>query len=116
MQLIAKGKVKEVYAAGPEELEFLFTDSISVFDKVIPSRVKHKGEVLCRVSAFWFKRLENLGINTHFKQIIPPNKMRVKRVRVIRDYGLITEETKIISYLLNACSGGITLAHYIKAC
>ncbi|MFQ5986784.1 MAG: phosphoribosylaminoimidazolesuccinocarboxamide synthase, partial [Thermoplasmata archaeon] len=37
MKLLRTGKVKEVYEVDEEELEFLFTDSISVFDKVIPS-------------------------------------------------------------------------------
>ncbi|ODS38281.1 MAG: phosphoribosylaminoimidazolesuccinocarboxamide synthase [Candidatus Altiarchaeales archaeon WOR_SM1_86-2] len=94
MQLLARGKVKEVYAVSDTELEFLFTDNISVFDKIIPSQIPRKGEVLCRTSAFWFKQMEKLGIRTHFKELAAENRMRVKRFRVIRDYSRLTPGTR----------------------
>src|SRR5206468_6003195 len=64
IRLLRKGKVKEVYEVSPQELEFFFTDQISVFDKVIPTQVPHKGETLCRTSAHWFQLVEGLGIRT----------------------------------------------------
>src|SRR5207237_8210825 len=42
VRFLRKGKVKEVYEVSPRELEFFFTDQISVFDKVIPTQVPHK--------------------------------------------------------------------------
>jgi len=42
-------------------LEFHFTDQISVFDKIIPTLVPHKGETLCRTSEHWFKMADALG-------------------------------------------------------
>ncbi|MGQ0534639.1 MAG: phosphoribosylaminoimidazolesuccinocarboxamide synthase, partial [Methanobacteriota archaeon] len=66
MELVRKGKVKESYAVSDAELEFFFTDSISVFDKIIPTEVPKKGEVLCRVSAHWFKLVERAGVRSHF--------------------------------------------------
>ena len=86
--------MKEVYEVSPRELEFLFTDQISVFDKVIPTLVPHKGETLCRTSAHWFEVVEGLGIRTHFLRLEGPNRMRVRRVRVIPDYDKITPTTK----------------------
>lgn len=83
MQLIRKGKVKEVYDAGPHELLFHFTDQISVFDKVIPTLIPHKGETLARASAFWFKACEKAGIRTHFIALEGKGKMRVRKVQVI---------------------------------
>lgn len=93
MELLRKGKVKEVYAVSDEELEFLFTDQISVFDKVIPSLIPHKGETLCRTSAFWFERASEMGIRNHFLGLKDGNRMRVERVRVIPDYDRLTPET-----------------------
>ena len=94
MRLIRKGKVKEVYETeNKDELEFFFTDRISVFDKIIPSDVPHKGETLCRTSAYWFSVAENIGIKTHFIKTILPNRMRVKKVDVIRDYSKLNEKT-----------------------
>jgi phosphoribosylaminoimidazole-succinocarboxamide synthase len=97
MKLIRQGKVKDVYEAGNHTLEFVFSDKISVFDKIIPSLIPHKGETLCRTSAFWFQVARNTGIRTHFKEFIPPNRMRVQKVDVL-PYSKINRSTK--NYLI----------------
>jgi phosphoribosylaminoimidazole-succinocarboxamide synthase len=94
VRFLRKGKVKEVYEVSEDELEFVFTDQISVFDKVIPTLVPHKGETLCRTSAHWFQIVEDLGIRTHFLRIEGGNRMRVRRVQVIPEYDRITPTTK----------------------
>jgi phosphoribosylaminoimidazole-succinocarboxamide synthase len=98
MRLIKKGKVKEVYEVDKDQLEFLFTDSISVFDKIIPSQIPFKGETLCRTSAYWFKVAEKLGIKTHFLKLTAPNRMSVKKVNIIADYSKLNEKTR--NYLI----------------
>lgn len=94
MKFLRKGKVKEVYEVSADELEFVFTDQISVFDKIIPSLIPHKGETLCRTSAHWFQVVKDLGIRTHFLRTSGPNRMRVVRVQVIPDYDRITPRTR----------------------
>jgi phosphoribosylaminoimidazole-succinocarboxamide synthase len=97
LNLIQIGKVKEVYEVkGTDDLEFKFTDKISVFDKVIPSMIPRKGESLCRTSAFWFERSQELGVNTHFIKLTGPDTMRVKRVNVERDMNKITPDSTSI--------------------
>jgi phosphoribosylaminoimidazole-succinocarboxamide synthase len=98
MKLYRRGKVKDVYEVDHHLLEFVFTDKISVFDKIIPSTIPHKGETLCRSSAFWFQMLRNMGIKSHFTELIPPNRMRVKKVDIISDYSKIT--SKSCNYLI----------------
>jgi phosphoribosylaminoimidazole-succinocarboxamide synthase len=98
MKLIRTGKVKQVYEVDEETLEFVFTDNISVFDKIIPTSIPYKGETLCRVAAFWFQLLRKNGIRTHFKELIPPNRMRVKKVDVIADYDKLS--CKLTNYLI----------------
>jgi len=93
MKLINQGKVKDVYELDDNELLFKFSDRISVFDQIIPSMIPRKGESLARASAFWFKKVEALGIKTHFIELPKPNEMRVKRVNVIHDYYKMTSET-----------------------
>ncbi|HYM39765.1 MAG TPA: phosphoribosylaminoimidazolesuccinocarboxamide synthase [Thermoplasmata archaeon] len=94
MKFLRKGKVKEVYEVSEDELEFVFTDQISVFDKIIPSMIPNKGETLCRTSAHWFQVVKDLGIRTHFLRLSGPNRMRVKRVQVIPDYDQISPKSK----------------------
>ena len=98
MRLLRKGKVKVVYEVSDTELEFLFTDQISVFDKVIPSLVPDKGETLCRTSAHWLQMAEDLGVKTHFHRVVDGNRMRVRRVQVITDYAKLGPQTR--NYLL----------------
>ncbi len=83
MKLIRQGKVKDVYEVDSHTLEFVFTDKISVFDKIIPSLIPHKGETLCRTSAFWFQVVRSCGIKSHFRELVPPNRMRVQKVQVL---------------------------------
>lgn len=91
MELIYSGSVKEMYqVAGKKQVEFQFTDKISVFDKPIPSEIPHKGETLCRTAVHWFEVSGQLGIKTHFIEQISPRRIRVKQVDIIRDYDNIT--------------------------
>ena len=80
---LRRGKVKEVYEVSPTELEFRFTNDISVFDKHIPSEIPHKGETLNRTAAFWFATCTRIGVPHHFLRLSGPTSMRVRRVRVI---------------------------------
>ncbi len=98
MEKIMTGKVKEVYAVDDDTLEFVYTDNISVFDKIIPSQIPHKGETLCRTAKFWFNLLNENGIHNHYISEPAPNRMRVKKVNIIRNYDEINEKT--VNYLI----------------
>ena len=74
MRLIKSGKVKDVYEVSDRELEFVFSDRISVFDKIIPSNIPHKGETLARTSAYWFEVVETLGVKTHYLRLVASNR------------------------------------------
>jgi phosphoribosylaminoimidazole-succinocarboxamide synthase len=82
-KFLRRGKVKEVYEISPTELEFRFTNDISVFDKHIPSEIPHKGETLARTAAYWFELCSRLGIPHHYLGLSGPTAMRVKRVQVV---------------------------------
>lgn len=63
---------------------FEFTDDYSIFDfGKMPDVIPFKGEALARMSAFNFLELEKLGIKTHFKEFVPPNRINVSIVRVL---------------------------------
>jgi phosphoribosylaminoimidazole-succinocarboxamide synthase (EC 6.3.2.6) len=82
MELIRKGKVKEVYDFDQDRLLFIFTNQISVFDKIIPSLIPKKGESLARTSAFWFNRASKLGIKNHFISLENGINMFVKKFKI----------------------------------
>jgi phosphoribosylaminoimidazole-succinocarboxamide synthase len=82
-KFLRRGKVKEVYEVSPTELEFRFTNDISVFDKHIPSEIPNKGETLARTAAHWFEVCRRLRVPHHFLSLSGPTSMRVRRVRVV---------------------------------
>ncbi|UQZ34768.1 phosphoribosylaminoimidazolesuccinocarboxamide synthase [Paenibacillus sp. PK3_47] len=65
--LLYKGKVRELYDLG-EEVLIVVTDRISAFDYVLDPAVPEKGNVLNRLSAFWFGKTKNL-IENHVVHI-----------------------------------------------
>src|SRR5215469_1180912 len=82
-KFLRRGKVKEVFEVSPTELEFRFTDRISVFDKHVPSDIPNKGATLNQTAVHWFQLCSRLGIPHHFLRASSPTSMRVKRVEVV---------------------------------
>jgi phosphoribosylaminoimidazole-succinocarboxamide synthase len=56
---LRSGKVREVFDLG-ETLLFVATDRISAFDVILPEPIPYKGAVLNQISAFWFKRFDEI--------------------------------------------------------
>lgn len=65
----SRGKVRDIYDAG-ENLLMVATDRISAFDFILPDEIPFKGEVLNRISAFWFDKFAGIVPN-HLVSIDP---------------------------------------------
>lgn len=65
----SRGKVRDIYDAG-ENLLMVATDRISAFDFILPDEIPFKGEVLNRISAFWFNKFADIVPN-HLVSIDP---------------------------------------------
>ena len=65
----SRGKVRDIYDAG-ENLLMVATDRISAFDFILPDEIPFKGEVLNRISAFWFDNFADIVPN-HLVSIDP---------------------------------------------
>ena len=63
LPLLAKGKVRDIYASGPDNLLFIATDRISAFDHVLGSGIPDKGRILTQISLFWFDFLKDVVPN-----------------------------------------------------
>ncbi|ACK41596.1 MULTISPECIES: phosphoribosylaminoimidazolesuccinocarboxamide synthase [Dictyoglomus] len=77
---------------------FVFSDRYSVFDYgEMPDHIDDKGKAICIATAYFFEKLENLGIKTHYVGLVeddkiktlyelkkPTNVMEFKMVRVIK--------------------------------
>ena len=65
----SRGKVRDIYDAG-ENLLMVATGRISAFDFILPDEIPFKGEVLNRISAFWFDKFADIVPN-HLVSIDP---------------------------------------------
>ena len=63
LELIGRGKVRDIYAAGDEHLLIVATDRLSAFDVVLPDPIPGKGAVLTGLSRFWFSRIDGIVRN-----------------------------------------------------
>ena len=61
--LIACGKVRDIYAAGDDHLLFVTTDRVSAFDVVMNVGIPRKGEVLTAIAAHWFEQTRGIVRN-----------------------------------------------------
>ena len=62
LPLFGRGKVRDTYDLG-DRLLMVTTDRLSAFDCVFPNGIPRKGEILTRLSAFWFAQTRDLMPN-----------------------------------------------------
>jgi phosphoribosylaminoimidazole-succinocarboxamide synthase len=70
LPLLNRGKVRDIYEAGPDTLLMLASDRVSAFDVVLPQPIPHKGEVLTQVTAWWLARLQE-DVDHHLISVRP---------------------------------------------
>ncbi|MGA9341891.1 MAG: phosphoribosylaminoimidazolesuccinocarboxamide synthase [Rhodanobacteraceae bacterium] len=63
LDLVHRGKVRDVYAISDTELLIVASDRLSAFDVVLPDPIPGKGEILTQMSNFWFTRTAHLTPN-----------------------------------------------------
>ena len=84
-----RGKVRDNYSRG-DRIVMITTDRVSAFDHVLGT-IPFKGEVLSRLTAFWFEKVKDIA-PTHLVEVPDPSVMVVKKAKplpieiVIRGY------------------------------
>jgi len=63
LELLARGKVRDIYAVDDAHMLIVTTDRLSAFDVVFAEPIPHKGELLTEVSNFWFAKTAGLVRN-----------------------------------------------------
>ena len=63
LKKVHQGKVRDIYDVDPEHLLIVTTDRLSAFDVVLPDPIPFKGEVLTRISEFWFGKTRHIVPN-----------------------------------------------------
>jgi len=63
LPLVARGKVRELYAVGEDKLLMVASDRISAFDVILDTPVPGKGQVLTAMTEFWLQKLAHIVPN-----------------------------------------------------
>ena len=71
LKLFARGKVRDTYELGPEELLMVATDRLSAFDHVLPNGIPDRGKVLTQLSIFWFSQTDTFQANHLISGMVP---------------------------------------------
>lgn len=65
----SQGKVRDIYDCG-DTLLMVVSDRVSAYDFILPDEIPFKGEILTRISAFWFEKFADL-IPNHLLSMDP---------------------------------------------
>ena len=60
LELLSRGKVRDIYAVGNDRLLLVTSDRLSAYDVVLPDPIPGKGAVLNQLSAFWLERTRGI--------------------------------------------------------
>jgi phosphoribosylaminoimidazole-succinocarboxamide synthase len=98
LPLIAKGKVREMYALD-ERLLMVASDRISTYDAVHPTPIPDKGKVLTGLSVFWFAKTQHILAN-HLISAIDGVPREVRgRALVVRKLRMLPVECVVRGYI-----------------
>jgi phosphoribosylaminoimidazole-succinocarboxamide synthase len=109
LELVNRGKVRDIYQVDEQHLLIVTTDRLSAFDVIMPQPIPGKGEVLTRVARFWFDRTRHLLPNhladIPLEQIITDAAQRQAlgdRAMVVRKLKPLPVESIVRGYLIGS--------------
>lgn len=86
MELIRRGKVRDVYADG-DDVILVATDRVSIYDVVLPTPIPDKGAILTQLSLWWFQQFADLVPNHVISEDVPEEwrgrAIRCRRLDII---------------------------------
>ncbi len=105
LPLIARGKVRDIYAVGDDKLLLVTSDRLSAYDVILPTPIPHKGEILISLANFWFQKLAHVvpnqltGIDP--ETVVTQNERDQVRGRaiVVNRYQVLPIEAVVRGYL-----------------
>jgi phosphoribosylaminoimidazole-succinocarboxamide synthase len=95
LPLISKGKVRDIYAIGDDQLLMITTDRLSAFDVVMGEPIPGKGIVLNQMANFWFDLLSHV-IPNHLTGIAPESVVTADEVNQVQGRAIVTKRLKPI--------------------
>jgi phosphoribosylaminoimidazole-succinocarboxamide synthase len=91
LPLVARGKVRDIYALGDDKLLIVTTDRLSAYDVILPTPVPEKGRVLNDLANFWFARLAPVVPN-HLTGIDPETVVAPDEREQVRGRAIVVKK------------------------
>lgn len=95
LPLLARGKVRDMYAVGDDKLLIIATDRISAFDVILDDPIPGKGQVLTELTEFWLRRLAHI-VPTHQTDIRPEDVVAPSEVDQVRGRAMVVKRLQPI--------------------
>lgn len=95
LPLLARGKVRDVYAVDDQHLLLVTTDRLSAFDVVFPSPIPGKGRILNTLSNFWFAKLAQVVPN-HLTGIDPESVVTAAERPQVRNRSVVARRLQAL--------------------
>jgi phosphoribosylaminoimidazole-succinocarboxamide synthase len=107
LPLVARGKVRELYAVGDDHLLLVASDRLSAYDVVLPTAVPDKGTVLTGLSLWWFDQLADVVPHhlvsarvADFPEVLQPHADQLRgRSMLVRRLAMVPVECVARGYL-----------------
>jgi phosphoribosylaminoimidazole-succinocarboxamide synthase len=93
LPLVARGKVRDIYAVGEDRLLMIATDRVSAFDVVMNEGIPGKGKVLTEISLFWFSHLSDIVPN-HLTGDDPESVVRADEREQVRGRSMLVKRLR----------------------
>jgi len=95
LPLVARGKVRDIYAVGGDKLLLVASDRLSAYDVVMPTPIPEKGRVLTEVANFWFARLAAIVPN-HLTGIDPESVVAPGEREQVRGRAIVVKKLRTL--------------------
>ena len=95
LNLLHQGKVRDIYDLNNDSILIVTSDRLSAFDVIMNEPIPSKGEVLTKISNFWFKKLQNIVPN-HLLNLDPLDFVTKDEEKIIINRSVVVKKLKPI--------------------
>ena len=95
LPLLGRGKVRDNYAVGNDQLLIVTTDRLSAFDVIMGEPIPRKGEVLNQMADFWFEKLKHVVPN-HLTGVAPETVVAADEVDQVKGRAVVVKRLEPI--------------------
>src|SRR5437879_6037094 len=97
LELFSRGKVRDTYVLGPDQLLMVATDRISAFPHLLPNGIPARGKVLAQLSIYWFSQTHSFQENHLVSGMVPdlPAALRDRRDELAGRFMIVRKAKRI---------------------